>query len=168
MSDSNDVFRLKVNGQVVTVKWDLEQLRGEMLDTIEDYLGVSVYGWMKRWQDALAEGVRLSEFRSREIVALVFLGMYQADPETTLQHVARSVAPYAIDFLPPEEAPKRTVQGPAPAEPLAPSLPPPPPVVDPDGHRDVPAAFRAPPVPQSESPLVAALGMPEVPAEPQS
>lgn len=151
MSESANTFRLRVNNRVVTVKWDFAEMRGEMLDAIEDYLGVSVYAWIRRWQQALVEGVRLSEFRSREIIALVFLGMYQEDPETTLQHVARSVAPYAIELLSPDEDPKPAMQGPPPAAPEQ--------TVDPDGHRNVPSAFVTP----TTSPTATALGATSTP-----
>lgn len=98
--------RFKVSGREVTVNFDLDAMRGDVLETLEEHLGGdSVYVWLKRWVDALEQGVRISEFRTRDLIGLVFLGTAQANVETTWQSVSRSISPYTLEFLPTEEAP---------------------------------------------------------------
>jgi hypothetical protein len=100
--------RLTVKGitGAIAVDFDLETWRGDVLETLEEHLGGdSVLVWGRRWADALQSGVRLSEFMTRDIIALVYLGRAQADPDTSWQSVSRAIAPYTIEFLPDEEPP---------------------------------------------------------------
>lgn len=98
--------RLTVSGREVTVDFDLDALRGDVLETLEDHLGgVGVYVWLRRWVDAMEQGARISEFRTRDIIGLVYLGMAQADPDTTWEQVSRGIAPYTLRFLADEPQP---------------------------------------------------------------
>lgn len=103
---SSDTARMRVSGREVTVCFDLEKLTGDVLETLEEKVGgASVYAWLRRFVDLLSAGeLRISELRTRDIIGLVYLGMAQADPDTTWQAVARSIAPYTLEFLPDEPA----------------------------------------------------------------
>ncbi|TAK32327.1 MAG: hypothetical protein EPO40_03090 [Myxococcaceae bacterium] len=144
--------RLKVKGidGVIEASFDVEAWRGDVLETLEAHLGdVSFIGWARRWAGALQEGARISEFRTRDIIGLVYLAVSETDPEATWQSVARAIAPYSIEFVSDDEPAAPTVppvtvgvspnlgqQVPDPGV-LAPALP----EFDPTG------AHEAPPVP---------------------
>ncbi len=102
----SNTARFKVSGRECTVSFDLDDMRGDVLETLEEHLGGdSVYVWLRRWVDAMTAGVRISEFRTRDIIGLVYLGAAQADADTTWQSVSRSISPYTLEFLPDEEPP---------------------------------------------------------------
>lgn len=99
-----DVARLTVDGidGVVEVNLDPASWRGDVLETLEEHLGgESIVSWGRKWQ----LGKRISEFRVRELIALVYLGRATADPDTTWQDVARAIAPFTVTFLDDEPAP---------------------------------------------------------------
>lgn len=98
--------RLKVKGieGVIEASFDVQAWRGDVLETLETHLGdVSFIAWARRWAGALQEGARLSEFRTRDIIGLVYLAVSEKDPDATWQSVSRAIAPYSIEFLPDEE-----------------------------------------------------------------
>lgn len=108
-----DTARMRVSGREVTISFDLEKLRGDVLETLEERVGgESVYAWLRRIVDLLSAGeLRVSELRTRDIVGLVYVGMAQADPDTTWQAVSRSIAPYTLEILPDEPAAKPVTVG---------------------------------------------------------
>lgn len=95
--------RLRVKGidGVVEASFDVGAWRGDVLETLEAHLGdVSFIAWARRWAAAMQEGARISEFRTRDIIGLVYLAVSESDPDATWQSVARAIAPYSIEFLP--------------------------------------------------------------------
>lgn len=138
-----DIARLKVDGidGVVEVNLDPASWRGDVLETLEEHLGgESMFSWGRKWQ----AGKRLSEFRIRELIALVYLGQATADPDTTWEDISRAIAPFTIQFLDDDEpappADRRTTVH-----------------VDPNLGQQVP--------PPPLSPSLDALGFPSPPAE---
>ncbi len=104
--------RLTVKGidGVVEIDFDVAAWRGDVLETLEEHLGdTSVFVWARRWADGLGAGARLSEFRVRDMIALVYLGRAQADPDTTWESVSRAISPFTIAFLPDEPDPAPAV-----------------------------------------------------------
>lgn len=94
----SDIARLKVDGidGVVEVNLDPASWRGDVLEALEEHLGgESMFSWGRKWQ----AGKRLSEFRIRELIALVYLGRATTDPDTTWEDIARTIKPFTIQFL---------------------------------------------------------------------
>lgn len=134
MADTTNQLRLTVNGQTYTVTLDVQRWMGDMLEELEDHLGGEpVLAWARRLATAFERGVRLSELRSRDILALVFMARSETEPDVTWRDVARSTAPYAVQIdAGPEVAPPAPpgpkiampahVDAPVPSEVLSPTL----------------------------------------------
>lgn len=100
---ANDLH-VRCSGREFTVPLDVTRWMGDMLEELEDHLGGEpVLAWAQRMGTAMSRGVRVRDLRSRDIIALVYLGWADAEPGVTWQDVARSIAPYTLEII--EDAP---------------------------------------------------------------
>lgn len=95
-----NTIRIRCSGRVVEATFDMAQLRGDALEQLEERLGgESVLAWLRRVTSSISEGFRPSEYRTRDLIALFFVGAAQGDPEETWERVSRSIAPYTMEFV---------------------------------------------------------------------
>jgi hypothetical protein len=100
----SNTIRLRCSGQEYRLSFDLEQMKGDALEVLEEHLGGdSVFVWLERWVSTLEQGMRIRDLRTRDILGLLYLARAQQDPGVRWEDVARGVAPYTLEVIADEE-----------------------------------------------------------------
>lgn len=101
ISDSaNNSVKIRVSGVVYDMVFDVSEMMGEAIETIEDHLGgESFMAWIQRLAREFTAGVGVKQLRARDIIALVYLARSRKEPGLEWTDVSRTIAPYTLTVV---------------------------------------------------------------------